>query len=124
MIRLILVVLCSIALQAFAADRTIVLAVIDLDRPGALEALKRDNPKHYDAVMKRVDEVQTVEYSDSGLRNLTMFWQPDFLETAPYGNLVKPSDPAQARITVMVDMQPYRITVHYTKNPATIVPAR
>jgi hypothetical protein len=122
--RLIPVVLCSIALSSFAADNFIRLPIaeaIDLDKPGALEALQRDNPKHYEAVMKRVEEVQKVELSPNGQRNLGFYHKPD--ASAPTSNL-KLSDPAQSRIDVFVEGTMYVITVRYTKDPATMVPAR
>jgi hypothetical protein len=124
--RLIPVVLCSIALSAFAVESITRLPdpqPIDLDKPGALAALQRDNPKHYAAVMKKVDEVQTVQLSEQGLRNLGIYLLPRPDPSGPMGNL-KLSDPAQSRISVFVEGFTYLITVRYTKDPATMVPAR
>ncbi len=118
--RLIPVVLCSIALSAQAQGFIRLPTVtIDLDKPGALAALERDNPKHYAAVMKRVDEVQTVDYSERGVRDLGYRPVPD-----PASGNLKLSDPAQNRINVPVEGIVYAITVRYTKDPATFVPAR
>ena len=113
--RLVPVVLCSIALFAQASD------AIDLDKPGALETLQRDNPRHYEEVMKKVDEAQTVAYSDKTLHNLGLL-----IPSVPTGRSgdLKLSDPAKSRITVAVDGTTYLITVRYTKDPAHPVPAR
>jgi len=121
--RLVPVVLCSIALFAQAetvAGFAAASDAIDLDKPGALEALQRDNPRHYEEVMKKVDEAQTVAYSDKTLHNLGLFPRPG---TVRSGDL-KLSDPAKSRITVAVDGTIYLITVRYTKDPAHPVPAR
>jgi hypothetical protein len=120
---LIPVVLCSIALsvQAQGIIRLPASDAIDLDKPGALEALQRDNPKHFEAVMKKVDEVQTVQYTDNGLHNLGLFRRPE--ATSITGD-VKLSDPARSRLTVVVDGTAYIITVRFTKDPAHMVPAR
>jgi hypothetical protein len=124
--RLIPVLLCSIALGA-QAGKLIPLPstqAIDLDKPGALEALQRDNPKHYEVVMKRVEQAQTVEYTDSSVHNLALFSIPDPASPfGPQGDL-KLSDPAQSRIMVPVETSMYIITVRYTKDRAHLVPAR
>ncbi|HEY2628593.1 MAG TPA: hypothetical protein VGI57_05665 [Usitatibacter sp.] len=121
--RLIPVVLCSIALFAQAGSpawRMPGEGGIDLDKPGALEALQRDNPAHYDAVMKKVDEAQSVAFWEKGLRNLGVTpGEPLVLS----GNL-KLSYPAQSRITVVFPTAMYFITVHHTKDPARSIPAQ
>ena len=121
--RLIPIVLCSIALAAQAGPIIHVTAhEVDLDRPGALETLRHDNPRHYEAVMKQVDAVQGVEYSDVGLRSLALFTVPD----APpaFGGILEPSAPARARLRVNVEDAVYSITVRITRDPARMVPAK
>ena len=120
--RLIPVVLCSIAFAAQAGSIGISGPVVDLDKPGALEALQRDNPRHYDAVMKQVEAAQTVQYSENGLRNLGLFRVPE----APiaFGGNVMPSLPAQTRLRIDVEDVTYAITVRITKDPARMVPAK
>ncbi len=126
--RLIPVVLCSIALIAQAGgviklpETVGSIGVIDLDKPGALEALQRDNPKHYEAVMKKVDEAQTVKPALDGQHNLGLFLDRPISDA--YGTFVQPSDPALSRIMVPVDAAVYYITVRYTKDRAHLVPAR
>ncbi|MFZ3322644.1 MAG: hypothetical protein WA190_09740 [Usitatibacter sp.] len=122
--RLVPVVLCSMALFAQAetiASFPAASDAIDLDKPGALDALQRDNPRHYEEVMKKVDEAQTVAYTDKTMHNLGLFFHPG--SPGRSGDL-KLSDPAKSRITVAVDGTTYLITVRYTKDPAHPVPAR
>lgn len=77
--RLIPVVLCSIALSAQAAGLIGFPStnVIDLDKPGALEALQRDDPTHYEAVMKGIEQAQAVPHTDKGVHNLGLLVQPN-----------------------------------------------
>ncbi len=125
---LIPVVLCSIAPFAQASEiiglpSTVAsIGAIDLDKPGALKALQRDNPKHYEAVMKKVDEAQTVKPVLDAQFKLGFFLDRPVADT--YGTFVQPSYPARTRITVMADAAVYSITVRYTKGPAHSVPAR
>lgn len=120
--NLILVLFCAaLSVQATTFQLpSVSQQVIDLDQPGALEALERDNPKHYDAVMKKVDEVQTVTYSETGQHNLRLDTQNPFAA----GRFIGPSDPAVTRLAVPIDDKVYNITVRYTKDPAHMVPAR
>ena len=117
------VVLCSIALsaQALVLEVPAYVPGIDLDKPGALEALERDNPMHYVAVMKKVEEVQTPPVVLNGLRDLRFDFQNPF---GTGGRLVEPMYPAKSRIGVDVDGTTYLITVRYTKDPAVGVPAK
>jgi hypothetical protein len=124
---LIPVVLCSIALCVQAGGLVGFAppaAIIDLDKPGALEALQRDNPRHYEAVMKKVDQAQTVAYSDKGLHDLGLFPRIDPDDPMGLGPDLKLSSPAQSHITVIVEGTLYAITVRHTKYPAHMVPAR
>jgi len=120
--RSIFVVLCSIAfsVQATAFEVPASTPGVDLDQPGALDALKRDKPAAYDQVMKKVDEVQAAPRGLEGLRNL------GFAPGRPgeNGRLIAPMDPAKARVALFVDGEVYRITIRYTKDPAQMVPAR
>lgn len=119
---LIPVVLCSIALcaQASVIELPATSPGIDLDQPGALEALQRDNPAHYEAVMKKVDEVQASPIKLNALQNLLL----DTRNPLESGRLVEPMSPAKSRVAINVDGTTYLITVRYTKDPAQLVPAR
>jgi hypothetical protein len=93
---------------------------VDLDKPGALEALKKDKPDHYAKVLEAMDKVQAIPYSPKGQHDLRLeIGKPD-----PTGRSVETSLPAKTRMTIPLDDVRYRITVLYTKHPATSVPAR
>lgn len=93
---------------------------VDLDRPGALEALQRDRPAHYAKVLDMMEKVQAVPFSAKGQHNLRLEVQkPDVTRRR-----IETSFPAKTRMTVPVDDTEYKITVVYTKSPATVVPAK
>lgn len=93
---------------------------VDLDKPGALEALQRDKPAHYAKVLEMMEKVQAVPLAAEGQRDLRLEVQkPDVTRRQ-----IETSFPAKTRMTVPVDDTEYKITVVYTKNPATVVPAK
>jgi hypothetical protein len=57
-----------VALGVQAAD--VSLQAVDLDPPGALEALKQDKPEHYTKVLEMMEKVQAVPYAPSGQMDL------------------------------------------------------
>ena len=104
----------------FASIATVALAAVsvNLDAPGALEALKKDRPAHYEKVIEAMDRVQAVPYSEKAVHDL-------FAKLGePSGQGVETSLPAKTRLTVPVEDTNYLVTVIYVKNPATIVPAK
>ena len=93
---------------------------VDLDKPGALEALKQDKPAHYAKVVESMDKVQAVPYSSKGQHDLRLEVQkPD-----PTRRQIETSNPAKTRMTIPIDDVQYRITVVYSKHPATLSPAK
>ena len=104
----------AFAVQAATAQ------VVDLDKPGALDALKREKPAHYSKVLESIEHVQAVPYTENGQRNLRL----DPEKPNPTGGDIQTSHPAKSRITIPVDETQYRITVVYTKHPATLTPAK
>jgi hypothetical protein len=105
----------ALAVQAATPSRA-----MDLDKPGALEALKKDRPDHYSKVVESMDKVQAVPYSSKGQHDLRLEVQkPD-----PTRRQIETSNPAKTRITIPVGDVEYRITVLYTKHPATLNPAK
>ncbi len=107
--------LCS----ALAAHATTALPLVDLDRPGALAALKRDTPGDYEKVLKAMDEVQAVPLSRRGRHDLRF----DPAKPDPTRRHIETSLSAKTHITVFGSAAVYRITVLYTKHPAKVVPA-
>jgi hypothetical protein len=94
--------------------------VVDLDEPGALGALKRDNPEHYALVVRAMDKVQAVPYEARGQHNLFL----DGRKPDPTRRQIEASQPAKTRLMVPIGDVNYRITVMYLKNPATVHPAK
>jgi hypothetical protein len=93
---------------------------VDLDTPGALEALQRDNPEHYAKVIELVEKVQAVPFTEKGQHDLRLEVQkPDITRRQ-----IETSFPAKTRLTVPVEGTEYKITVVYTKDPATVIPAK
>jgi hypothetical protein len=93
---------------------------VDLDKPGALEALQRDKPAHYAKVLEMMERVQAVPLAAEGQRDLRLEVQkPDVTRRQ-----IETSFPAKTRMTVPLGDTEYKITVVYTKNPATVVPAK
>src|SRR5690242_3600762 len=110
---LITAALASIATAAFAT------ASVNLDAPGALEALKKDRPSHYEKVIEAMDRVQAVPYTKNGVHDLLA--KPDGQHTE---RDIETSFPAKTRLKVPVEDTDYLITVVFVKNPATNVPVK
>ena len=107
-----------VALGVQAAD--VSSQAVDLDPPGALEALQQHKPEHYAKVLEMMEKIQAVPYAPSGQMDLRREVQtPDATQRT-----IETSHPAKTRLTVPVDGTEYRITVIYTKNPATLTPVK
>ena len=92
---------------------------LDLDRPGAMDALARDNPAHYAKVEKILSEAPYRPSSSIARWMRTEFNARD----VGMSNLLKTSLPAQARLSFVLDDR------HYTKvvridAPARVMPAK
>ena len=107
-----------VALGVQAAD--VSAQAVDLDPPGALEALQQDKPEHYAKVLEMMEKIQAVPYAPSGQMDLRREVQaPDATRRS-----IETSRPAKTRLAVPVDGTEYRITVIYTKNPAPLAPVK
>jgi hypothetical protein len=91
---------------------------IDLDRPGALEALKRDSPAHFAKVERILSEAPHRPYASIGRWIRTEFDAKD----ADASSLLKTSYPAQARLTFMLDDRQYTKVIRIDA-PARAMPA-
>ena len=80
---------------------------IDLDRPGALEALERDNPAHFAKVQRILQEAPRLPVSSVQGWIRTQFDAREV--TAPY--LLKTSLPAQANISFVLDDTRYHTVI-------------
>ena len=92
---------------------------IDLDRPGAMEALARDNPAHYAKVEKILSEAPYRPFGSVAGWIRTEFQARD-VDTS---HLLKTTYPAQTRLSFVLDDK------HYTKliridAPARVTPAK
>ena len=112
------ILIAAILWSALAAQAAAV-HVVDLDKPGALDALKRDKPEHYAQVARAMDKVQAVPYEARGQHNLFL----DGRKPDPTRRQIETSHPAKTRLMVPIGDVNYRITVTYLKHPATTHPA-
>ncbi len=86
----------------FAGERR-----IDLDRPGALEALERDNPAHFAKVQKILQEAPRRPLSSVQGWIRTEFDARDV--AAPY--ILRTSYPAQANLSFVLDEVRYHAVI-------------
>jgi hypothetical protein len=123
----------------FAAAIATAAVEVDLDKPGALEALARDRPAHYKRVSEemskaqeiRVDPEPTLQKAETvtvpsrgGDANPFPLYPgtPRFIPSD--ADIILPADPAKKRLVVLVDGITYRVTVHMTKHPAHLQKAK
>jgi hypothetical protein len=104
---------------AALADATQPWRAVDLDRPGALEALKRDNPAHYAKIEKILDEAPRRPYASVRGWIRTEFDAKD-VDTS---YLLKTSYPALARLTFVLDERQYTKVIRIDA-PASAMPAK
>ena len=106
-------------LAAFALSFAGSALAIDLDQPGALEALARENPAHYAKVQKILSEAPQRPFASVRGWMRTEFDARD-VDTS---YLVKTSYPAQARLTFTLDERQYTKVIRIDA-PASAMPAK
>jgi hypothetical protein len=116
--RNLIVIALWVALGVHAADMS--SQAVDLDPPGALEALERDKPEHYAKVLRMMEKIQAVPYTPNGQMDL----RPEVQTPDVTRRTVETNRPTKTRLTITVDGTEYRITVVYTTNPATLAPVK
>ena len=94
--------------------------IVDLDVPGALDALARDKPQHYGKVLEIMAEVQRQPDSEVARWMRTRFDARD----VAYGPLWLVTDPPKRRLSFTIDEMRYRSTVTLTDWNAQRVPAK
>jgi hypothetical protein len=92
---------------------------IDLDQPGALEALARENPAHHAKVQKILSEAPYRPFASVRGWIRTEFNAKD-VDTS---YLLKTSYPAQARLSFVLDERQYTKVIRIDA-PAKAVPAK
>lgn len=113
----------TLGMLVFASTVMMALAVgksVNLDAPGALEALKRNEPAHYAKVLEAMEQVQAVPYSERGQHNLVA----DLRKPDPTRRDIKTSFPAKTHLSVPVGDINYEITVLYLAKPGKSVPVK
>ena len=113
----------AVALVVIAAFSTEAVALdVNLDPPGALEALKRDKPFHYAKVMEAISKAQTLQVDPvPSVQNANLAPNDPRLKGA---TAVLPSDPAKKRLAVRVGDVTYRVTAHLTEHPGQVEKAK
>jgi hypothetical protein len=92
----------------------------DLDEPGALETLRRSNPRHYEKVRKILDGV--LQQPDA---NVPRWIQTTFDgRNVKYIPIVLTSHPPQRRLSFALDATRYEAVVVLTTIRGDIVPAK
>jgi hypothetical protein len=105
----------AVCAQLLASGLTFTITEVDLDRPGAMEQLARERPAHYAKVLEEMDKAQAIRLDPfPAARDALMD------ERSKDATVLKPSDPAQKRISVVVDLFRYDVTVRMVKNPAVL----
>ncbi|HET7363499.1 MAG TPA: hypothetical protein VFJ70_08020 [Burkholderiales bacterium] len=92
---------------------------IDLDQPGAMQKLSRDNPAHYAKVEKILSEAPHRPYASMARWIRTEFNATD----VDASHLLRTSYPAQARLSFVLDGQPYSKVIRIDA-PARAIPAK
>ena len=92
---------------------------VDLDQPGAMQKLARDNPAHYAKVEKILSEAPHRPYS-----SVARWIRTEFNATAvDASHLLKTTYPAQTRLSFVLDGEPYSKVIRIDA-PARAVPAK
>jgi hypothetical protein len=82
-------------------------AVIDLNAPGAIDALARDNPDHYAKIEKILADV-----SRRPPESVPRWMKSEFgAEQVNYPSLLKTSDPAQRSLSFTLERTRYEVTL-------------
>jgi hypothetical protein len=113
---LVVLALCT---QFLMSGFTFTVTEVNLDQPGAMEELARERPEHYAKVQQEIQKAQAIPLEPFPVVRDAL------LDGRSAGTVaIKPSDPAQKRISVVVDSFSYQVTVRMIKNPAVIEKAK
>ena len=116
MTRLLIVMFIAVATSAFAGSNS-ASPPIDLDRPGATEALKDDNPLHFDKVQRILQGAQQLP-----LPSIRGWIRAQFdAADVSYPVLLKTSFPPKARLSFVLDEVRYNATVILTSVKGEVV---
>jgi hypothetical protein len=103
-----------------AAEGPPVRRVVDLDAPGAFEAIQTSNPTHYDKIRRILQGVLQQPEARVAQWMLTTFDARD----VAYVPVVLTSQPPQRRLAFALDATRYEVTLVLTNVRGEVVPAR
>jgi hypothetical protein len=109
-------VLASLASPAVAQE-----PYVDLNRPGALDALARDNPRHYEQVVQ-VTRVASKVSCETELGMMPVPTTANRMECVAMA--IMTSDPPKRRITFQIDHTRYGMVVTLDTPAGRLLPAR
>lgn len=92
---------------------------VDLDQPGAIERVQRDNPAHYRAIQHILKEAPQLQP-----RALTGWIRTAYDPEAPPVLLIKTSYPPRARLDFALDDTRYTVFVTLKNIEPAVLPAR
>ncbi|QJR13526.1 hypothetical protein [Usitatibacter palustris] len=94
---------------------------IDLDRPGELDALERDNPGHYLKIAQIRELASRMPCNDEFRRTLAVKFDA---EVSACSFLTMTSYPSQRRLTFTLDTMSYRTTVQMDESGYRFIPLK
>lgn len=109
----------AFVLAAFGSQAWAQPGIVDLDRPGALDTVARENPKHYREIVE-ITRVASEVSCDTGLRMLPVP-AADRMNCAAMA--IMTSDPPKRSITFQLDQVRYRTIVTLKTPPGQFLPA-
>jgi hypothetical protein len=117
---LVAAVLVSLWTSGAAAADVAPRRLVDLDKPGALEALQQSNPTHYEKVRRIIDGV--ISQSDARVPG---WMRANFdARDVSYAPIVMTSHPPKRRLSFALDDVRYETVVVLTNVRGEIVPLR
>ena len=93
--------------------------IVDLDKPGVLEQLQRDNPKHYEAVTKALRVAQSTPCPKHEVEALKARYDVDRLSCA---TALATTHPPKRSVKFSIDGTAYRAVVTITDTIAEFKP--
>lgn len=94
--------------------------IVDIDAPGALDALARDNPRHYEKVREIISEVQKQPDSEVPRWMRARFDARGVI----YGPLLLVTDPPKRHLSFTIDEIRYKTIVTLTNWKPQLIPAK
>ena len=109
------IVFAALGFPALAQQR-----YIDLDRPGALDAVARENPKHYNQILE-ITRVASEVSCETALRMLPV---PVAGANECVAMAIMTSDPPKRRVAFSLDSVRYAMLVTLKAPPGQLLPAK